>query len=82
MLQVLLGLFFLFLLGCSTSVESNAETGHHKITCNNETSSCYEKASQLCPDGYLVTNRVRPKKSGDDTIFTLQIKCRSGKIFY
>lgn len=81
MIKKIFFLLFIFCSSCSTSVDSNHQEGKHSITCRNHTSDCYDKASSLCPDGYLVTNRVRPVKSGSDTVFTLNVKCR-GKIFY
>jgi hypothetical protein len=69
------------LTACSTSVTSDHANQKHSITCKTHTKLCYDKASNLCTDGYLVTNRVRPKKVNEDTVYTLNIKCRSGSIY-
>lgn len=74
-------ILFLWLGACSTSVESDHANQKHTIRCLGKTVSCYEKASELCPDGYLVTNRVRPRQMGDDVQFTLKVKCRSRSFF-
>lgn len=77
----------LLFVGCSssTTVESTTNANgqeRHIINCRDTVTDCYGKASELCPDGYLVTNRVRGVRKDDHTEFELRVRCRSGKIFY
>ena len=81
-MKVLLGLTVLLLMGCSsTTVRSHDERGKHTIQCLNNITRCHAKARNICDDGYLVTNRVRPVRVGDDTRYTLNIKCRQPTMY-
>lgn len=70
------------LAACTSTVESDPVAGKHTIVCGDEMSDCYEKATSLCPDGYLVTNRVRPTQVDDAIQYTMNIKCRAGFKYY
>ena len=71
-------LFIAMLAGCTGS---NVRSNRHAIRCMNVVSRCHDKARDLCGDGYLVTNRVRPQRGKDGTEFLLKIRCRSEDLF-
>lgn len=48
----------------------------YTIVCRNEMQDCYDRCNDLCPDGYLVVNRVRGRKVGDETEYTVIIRCK------
>ena len=78
-------LSFVFFVGCTTSVESEKGSHgkyRHTIRCKNAIHRCYDKANDLCPDGYLVLNRVRGVEVDDDVEYTLKIRCREGKVMF
>ena len=72
----------LILIGCSSAtVRSHDQPGKHTIHCLNNVTRCHSKARNICDEGYLVTNRVRPQRVGDDTRYTLNIKCRQPTMY-
>lgn len=69
----------LFTLACSTASEKDRDgLGYrYTVTCRNEVQDCYQRCSDLCPDGYLVTNRVRGRRiSESDNEYSVIIRCR------
>ncbi len=79
-LSILIGPSLFIFAACSTNVVSDSETGKHSITCHDAMSACYSKATEICPDGYLVTNRVRPRETDDGIQYTYNIKCRNARL--
>lgn len=79
-MRFLLAGILLFLVGCSSSNEkadvSYQEGNQYTVVCRNEVQECYEKCLNLCPKGYLVKNRVRGHKTGDETEYTVMIRCK------
>lgn len=73
--------FCTFVLGCSSTTIRSDENGKHTIQCLNNITRCHSKARNICDDGYLVTNRVRPQRVGDDTRYTLNVKCRQPTMY-
>ncbi len=62
---------------CSSTTDRELDGGKHQVQCLTYVGNCHERARDICPDGYLVTNRVRPtKEQSGETRFTLNIKCR------
>ena len=70
-----------FIIGCSTSVDSDYAHGKYVVRCINHVNNCHDKARTLCASGYLVTNRVRPTKIDKDTQYTLNVKCRDKSLY-
>ena len=49
----------------------------YTIICRNEAQDCYDKALSYCPNGYVVQNRVRGVRIGDDqTEYTVIVRCK------
>ncbi len=70
-------LFVLFLGACASTTDQELEGGKHQVQCLKFSANCHDRAREICPNGYLVTNRVRPiKNQGGESKFTLNIKCR------
>ena len=56
---------------CSTSTEDRGDVGGGRrftVVCRDEVQDCYERCRELCPNGYLVSNRVRGRKIDDDVV--------------
>lgn len=77
------GLWGVFLLaltsGCSST--ENQSTGNlgarYTVMCKNEVQDCYHRCSDLCPDGYLVTNRVRARRIDENNSeYSVIIRCK------
>lgn len=71
------GLILLFILtGCSSTSEDNGGN-QFTVVCRNEVQDCYTKAQDLCPNGYLVINRVRGAKIDVETTeYRAIIRCK------
>lgn len=78
---VLLGTL-LFATACSSSshtVETDESNLGYRYTvlCRNEVQDCYNRCSELCPDGYLVTNRVRSRRIDENNSeYSVIIRCK------
>jgi uncharacterized protein YcfL len=71
--KTLVALSLLLMMGCSSSEKNE----RHTVQCRSYVNRCHDQARDICTDGYLVTNRVRPKRNQNgDTVFTLNFRCR------
>ncbi len=72
----------LFAAACSSSshtAESDSSNLGYRytVTCRNEVQDCYSRCAELCPDGYLVTNRVRSRRvDADNSEYSVIIRCK------
>ena len=80
MRAVLWGVLLLNLVSCSSSSESkdSGNLGYrYTVICKNEVQDCYSRCSELCPDGYLVTNRVKARRIDAETSeYSVIIRCK------
>lgn len=78
MRAVLLGVLLMSLSGCSSSSESRGNLGsRYTVMCKNEVQDCYARCSELCPDGYLVTNRVKARRIDEsNSEYSVIIRCK------
>lgn len=71
-------------VACSSSSEPKPDPSkgaRYTITCRNEMQDCYDRAASLCPQGYMMVNRVRGVKAGSDTDYTTIIRCKDKVVF-
>ncbi len=74
-------LSLLILTTCASSEEQPQippqDLGYrYTVVCRNEMQDCFDKCQEFCPKGYLVMNRVRGRKVGEDTEYSLIIRCK------
>ncbi len=66
------------IVSCSSSepTQTTADGNRYTIVCRNEMQDCFHKCEKLCPKGYIVLNRVRGVRVGDQTDYTVIIRCK------
>lgn len=84
---IFVGSLAVLLSACSSSDQNGEGSGEDRggrkfsVVCRNEVNDCYDKATSLCPEGYLVSNRVRARRIGDDEVeYRVGIRCRYRRI--
>ncbi len=79
MKSVLLGGLSFFIVSCSTSTGTEKDNLGYRYTvmCKNEVQDCYSRCTELCPDGYLVINRVRSRRIDEsNSEYSVIIRCK------
>jgi len=71
----------LILTTCASSDDSSQpppqNLGYrYTVICRNEQQDCFDTCQKYCPDGYVVMNRVRGRKVGDDLEYSVVIRCK------
>jgi hypothetical protein len=72
----------LLVSACSSSshtVEADESNLGYRYTvkCRNEVQDCYNRCSELCPNGYLVTNRVHSRRIDQENAeYSVIIRCK------
>lgn len=77
-------ILYFSLSACSSSGTNTESRGGMKYTvvCRNEVQDCYDRASGICTEGYLVSNRVRARKIDDENVeYRAVIQCRHKRGF-
>jgi hypothetical protein len=67
------------MISCSSTPEktqTTADGNRYTIVCRNEMQDCFHKCEKLCPKGYIVLNRVRGIRVGEQTDYTVIIRCK------
>lgn len=69
---------FYFITACSSpeKAQTTADGNRYTVVCRNEMQDCFHKCEDLCPKGYIVLNRVRGVRVGDQTDYTVIIRCK------
>lgn len=63
--------------GYSSESDSSNLGYRYTVTCRNEVQDCYSRCAELCPDGYLVVNRVRSRRIDDaNSEYSVIIRCK------
>lgn len=79
-MKYFLALTFLLMMACSSSSKTDQPTSgdgnQYTVVCRKEMQDCFERCHNLCPGGYVVKNRVRGYKVGEDTEYTVMIRCK------
>ncbi|MCC6137460.1 MAG: hypothetical protein IT287_02425 [Bdellovibrionaceae bacterium] len=77
---VLFGTLFVLLSSCSSTTETDRDGNlgyRYTVNCRNEVQDCYNRCTELCPDGYLVTNRVRARRVDEhNSEYSVIIRCK------
>ncbi len=72
-------LIAMIMISCSSTPETTqttADGNRYTIICRNEMQDCFQKCEKLCPKGYIVLNRVRGVRVGEQTDYTIIIRCK------
>lgn len=74
--KLLFSIFLFSACSSSTNSETDAYGKRYTVVCRNEMQDCYNQSLKLCPKGYLVLNRVRGVRVGDQTDYTVILRCK------